>query len=824
MDRHFTNALVTSSGYQTVDLGQYRGAGADVLPAGEERVLGEQLLQGLPFDIGNGFILPSTPMTIPIEQQAYTVVVAHRLLDSKIPEGGTVGESVAEYVFRLADGSEHRCPIRERFEIAALLPIFGQMPFLALPDTPHRMQSRWSGSWSDAGVRQTEVLTGRPRAYFLWCWANPRPDVPIAALEVLPRGPRFLIAGVTLGLADEHPFVREGAVPVAIDVLDPELAKQSLSEGTDLRLSVDRGTTGYTYPLPAAVSGGFAGWGEQTSSTVGRTYVDVAAIPSATLSIAAGERTIGEVRWGDLVEQRTLETNVVRVRILEDGRNWVQTQVVDDATGQPVPCRVHFRSPEGVPYQPHGHHSHVNSNNDTWHIDVGGDLRLGQSSYAYIDGRCEGWLPRGEVIADVARGYEYEPLHERVTIAPGQRQLALRLKRWTSMNEQGWFSGDTHVHFLSTQGSLREAQSEDLNVVNLLQSQWGSLFTNTEDFTGEPAVSKDRKTIVWTNQENRQHLLGHLILLGLKRPVYPWCSDGPSEGELGGTMETTLSHWADACHAQGGTIVIPHFPSPNAEPAVLVSTGRADAVEMIMSAPYNHSEYYRYLNAGYRVPLVGGTDKMSSQVAVGQYRTYVRIPSDEEFTYDSWCRNLRLGRTFLSGGPLLDFSANGAGIGDTVRLAPGGGTVEVTATARSILPIHTLQIICNGQVVAQADDASGARELKLSERVRVESDSWLTARVGGPNYEQRSHHDVWQRGIFAHTSPIYIACGDDWQQRDPSGLQYMLTLVEGGLEYIRTMAPKHRPGSVTHHHGEDDHLAYLERPFLEALAALRSRL
>ena len=29
---------------------------------------------------------------------------------------------------------------------------------------------------------------------------------------------------------------------------------------------------------------------------------------------------------------------------------------------------------------------------------------MGQISYAYIDGKCQGWLPRGEVIVDVARG------------------------------------------------------------------------------------------------------------------------------------------------------------------------------------------------------------------------------------------------------------------------------------------------------------------------------------------------------------------------------------------------------------------------------------
>jgi hypothetical protein len=461
---------------------------------------------------------------------------------------------------------------------------------------------------------------------------------------------------------------------------------------------------------------------------------------------------------------------------------------------------------------------------ETWHIDVGGDVRLGQISYAYTDGHCEGWLPRGEVIVDVARGYEYEPLRQRVRIEPGQRRLELRLRRWTNMNEQRWFSGDTHVHFLSTQGSLFEAAAEDLNVVNLLQSQWGSLFTNTEEFIGEPVTSRDGRTVVWANQENRQHLMGHMILLGLRQPVYPWCSDGPDEAELGGTLETTLAAWADACHAQGGTVILPHFPNPNGEPAALVATGRVDAVEMIRWADYNHSEYYRYLNSGYRLPLVGGTDKMSSEVAVGQYRTYVRVPSDDEFTHESWSRNLRLGRTFLSGGPLLELSIDGVLIGDTVQLPAGGGTVEVKTSARSVLPVHTLQVVVNGEVAAQSDEPRGSRSLSLQTSLRVDRNSWVCARVGGPNYQPIGHFDTWSRGIFAHTSPIYIACGDAWSMADQAGLQYMLTLVGGSLEYIRQMSPQRPAGTVSHQHGQADHLGYLERPFLEAQAALRARL
>jgi hypothetical protein len=478
-----------------------------------------------------------------------------------------------------------------------------------------------------------------------------------------------------------------------------------------------------------------------------------------------------------------------------------------------------------VPFQPHGHHNHVNSDLDSWHVDVGGDVRLGQVPYAYIDGRCEGWLPRGEVLVDIARGYEYEPLRERIVVEAGQQTLSFRLRRFADLSKERYFSGDTHVHFLSTQGAHLEAAGEGLNVVNLLLSQWGHLFTSTEEFTGQPSISPGGETIVYASQENRQHILGHLTLLGLKRPVMPWCSGGPGEAELGGTLETTLSHWADSCHEQGGTVVVPHLPDPNCEPAALIATGRADAVEWLVQSAYMHREYYRYLNMGYRLPLVGGTDKMTSDVPVGIYRTYVYIPEDESLSYDAWCRGLRSGNTFLSGGPLLRLSVDGQRIGSTIDLPANGGTLEVEASAESVVPFGSLELVVNGAVVARTTGRGPARSLSLRESLRIDRHSWIAARCGGPEYfDSIPHHDGWRRQIMAHTSPVYVGVAGEWRMFDPGVANYLLTLLNGGVSYIRERSAQRPEHLVTHHHGRDDHLAYLEEPFHEAIAAIHARM
>jgi hypothetical protein len=303
----------------------------------------------------------------------------------------------------------------------------------------------------------------------------------------------------------------------------------------------------------------------------------------------------------------------------------------------------------------------------------------------------------------------------------------------------------------------------------------------------------------------------------------PWGSDGLSEGEIGGAMETTLSYWADEAHAQGGYVINPHFPNPNGEPAALVATGRLDGVEMISMGEFEHQEYYRYLNCGYRLPLVGGTDKMSSDVPVGLYRTYVKMRDDEEFTYDNWCKNVVRGRTFLSGGPIIHFTVDGREVGETVTLS-GPGTVEVEAWAESVFPIQRLEVVQAGRVVASTESTGGTRRLELREKLNVDGHTWLAARAGGPGYFGMTHFDVWRRGVFAHTSPIYVACGGEWEMFNEATAQYMMTLVEGDLAYIRQSSGQQTHDNVTHHHGEDDHLGYLERPFHEAREAIQRRL
>ena len=107
-------------------------------------------------------------------------------------------------------------------------------------------------------------------------------------------------------------------------------------------------------------------------------------------------------------------------------------------------------------------------------------------------------------------------------------------------------------------------------------------------------------------------------------------------------------------------------------------------------------EWYRYLNCGYRVAAVGGTDKMSAEMPVGAIRTYARLEGEAAsapFSFDAWAAAVRAGRTFTTTGPLVDLTVEGHAPGDEIQLPAGGGTLHVEARAESVVPFQRLEIV-----------------------------------------------------------------------------------------------------------------------------------
>ncbi len=395
---------------------------------------------------------------------------------------------------------------------------------------------------------------------------------------------------------------------------------------------------------------------------------------------------------------------------------------------------------------------------------------------------------------EIARGYEVRPLRTRVTVAPDTDELTFELDRVLRWRERGWVTADTHVHFLSPQTALLEGAAEGVNVVNLLASQWGEMFSNVGDFDGATTLGAgdfggSGEFLVRVGTENRMQVLGHISLLGYSGPmIHPLCSGGPSESAIGDPQEVTMADWATRCIEQGGVVVMPHGPNPQCERAADIVLGVVDAMEMMtfnpcegQLNPYGIADWYRYLNLGYRLPVVGGSDKMAAASQLGGVRTYTQL-DEREFTYDNWMAALKAGDTFVTVGPLAEITVEGASPGGIVDLPSGGGSVAVEWRVESVaVPIATVELICGGLIVEEAD-AGGQLAASGSATVRVDGSTWIALRVRGSYRGQPAD-------IAAHTSAVQVRV-DGARPFSAHDAGLILDQIEGAMAYVDTIAPR----------------------------------
>ena len=158
---------------------------------------------------------------------------------------------------------------------------------------------------------------------------------------------------------------------------------------------------------------------------------------------------------------------------------------------------------------------------------------------------------------------------------------------------------------------------------------------------------------------------------------------------------------------------------PGAESPIAIALGKIDAIELMTYddptqlpshwGPWKNSGmpvaefpvmrgmdlWYQYLNAGFRIPIVAGTDKMADDIPMGSNRFYAFTNGDT--TYKAWLSAIKSGQGFITNGPILTFDADGHTSGETVNFN-GTRTVHARVTAQSVLPFATLEIIVNGWV------------------------------------------------------------------------------------------------------------------------------
>jgi hypothetical protein len=137
----------------------------------------------------------------------------------------------------------------------------------------------------------------------------------------------------------------------------------------------------------------------------------------------------------------------------------------------------------------------------------------------------------------------------------------------------------------------------------------------------------------------------------------------------------------------------------------------------------------------------------------------------QRFDADGWFTTVKRGTTFVTGGPMLEFTVSGHLPGED--LAPAKGErLRIHAKAMvgsSVVRMERLEVVANGEVVRSAPVEGNAAELDFE--LPADKSLWTAARVAmdghntipwGPG--RAKDYSLWTPAtlIGAHTTPVYV--------------------------------------------------------------------
>lgn len=785
---------------------------------------GASVSRGLPFDLGALVAVPGTPVTLQCAPTTTQWLVFAHVADVAVEprneggftphaRGGVVqGRHEATYTLFYADGVEAAVVIRRGREIGHYRPdVFATRPTEALGHTSFRPERVWPDDKAELSAYTYARTNGAhwdpqrpygPWITWLFAVANPHPGRSLVGLRLVAEGGVIVLQGVCAGRCSDNPLRWRERRKCLLPVSDGQLSAIGAIPGehdtsvvpaeawAQLRalnaIAIDLGEIASFTPVPDYPAGAWDG-----STPI--------ALPAVRTDCVLAEYSChAEARFhfpdGRVIEVAAFESaaGAGGIQAVTPAHQRVRLRIVDRHTHQPVAARVHFHGMAGEYLAPEDRHRRPIL---AWLIDDGIDYVQGNVQlHTYVDGETRIRLPLGTVHYAVSKGFETRPVRGRAEITPGTEELFIELERTLDWRRRGWVTADTHVHTLAPQSALLQGAAEGVNLVNLLASQWGELLTNAGDFDGHTTLARHEAGsgddfLVRVGTENRQQNLGHISLLAYHdRMILPLCTGGPDESALGDPVEVLLTEWAEQCRAQGGIVVMPHFPGPRCESAAVIVEGLADAVEMCSIGreargidPYSLSDWYRYLNCGYCAAAVGGTDKMAAFTPVGLIRTYARLRDGEPFTLEAWKAAVRRAETFVSYGPLLEFSVEGHPPGAALALARDGATLGVAWEVATLLdPMTHVELVRNGEVI---ESRSVTADLDAGHwSVRMRTSGWLALLVRGRN-------PAGQEIILAHSSPVMVHVEGSAMLPAADALT-ILEQIEGAIGFLDALATR----------------------------------
>ncbi len=437
---------------------------------------------------------------------------------------------------------------------------------------------------------------------------------------------------------------------------------------------------------------------------------------------------------------------------------------VQDEEGRPLPSKVTLFPVSGLG------------------LELGPDDRAeGSEDVAYLPrGKGIVALPAGTYDVVVSRGIEYGLHRERVTVGSGAHGV-VRARLAREVDTNGWISGDFHLH---SAPSFDTSLPVPGRIVTLVGEgvEW-AIATDHNEITdyapvigtlglGEWIVSSIGDEITTRDPD-----YGHFNVWPLAPGRSPLPFDGVTPQELfDGARSDPGVEVVQVNHPSFGPGGDQYFDvyelDPNTgEPGLPGFSFDFDALE-VMNGKYtqqglaNLHSWMTLVNMGHRITATGNSDSHHIVFSEpGCPRNFVRSAPDapgavnEEELVDA----VRAGSVFVTYGPILDFTVNGAGLGALVPTDDAGARIAARVQCASWIGVDRAEIRANGESLVSVPLKSSpgkAQDVLLEHLDHPTIDTWYMLFVEGPGDLSPVMRAAGLRPL-AFTNPVYVDADRD---------------------------------------------------------------
>jgi hypothetical protein len=400
----------------------------------------------------------------------------------------------------------------------------------------------------------------------------------------------------------------------------------------------------------------------------------------------------------------------------------------------------------------------------------------------YVDSRYEGRVPVGKYELFATRGPEFKAWRGTVEIRADQvSKVTVSLERYLDMPKEGWYSGDTHIHVtrddVADQDVWGFVAAEDVHVGNLLEM--GNIanvyFRQPASAWGKSSrFERDGHFLVSGQEAPRAAFMGHTVHLDISKPYHLKADEYFQYGKVFEEFQRTggLSGFAHLGWSARGGSSARVIRGIN----LLAPLGLVDFIEVLQGGKLVTDGWYRLLDLGIRVNPAAGTDWPYTDFP-GVVRFYVNVKGP--LNLDAWFDSFGKGHTFVTNGPMLDFTINGKGMGEELRVKKGA-TLDIAALARlnpDVDSLDRLELVVLGDVT-DTKSAGGKDRVELRKRITAEHSMWIAVRAHGGRQAASNM-------TIAHSAPIYVVV-DDEPAWDAKELPALVAELRGQLQELLT--------------------------------------